>query len=279
MTDVLFNLGWLTLILGILPSCLLFGGTWLIAWRLNNWSIVDVTWSYGFAIAVALPFIFLPEQSWELVAQEWHSNPVLWLAVATFIWSLRLGTHLAIRVLGHLDKEDGRYLRMREQHGAKMPWKMAVFYFQQGIALTVLLLPFFSAAADGGRTPASWIHGLGLGLFISGMVIEARGDAQLAQFKADPANRGKVCDVGLWAWTRHPNYFGEFLIWSGFACLSFTPNLLGIPGVLCAATLWYLVTQVTGIPLTEAQLLKSKGEAYKAYQGRVPAFWPRRPRA
>jgi len=122
------------------------------------------------------------------------------------------------------------------------------------------------------------VHVAGLALFLAGLAFEATGDSQLARFKADPANRGKVCDVGLWAWTRHPNYFGEFLIWLGFALLSFTPNLLGIPGLLCAGVILYLVTNVTGIPLTEQQLLTSKGDAYRDYQRRVSAFWPRPPR-
>lgn len=278
MNDLLFNLAWLIVATTLIPALLLMTVTWIAAWRLDNWSIVDVAWSYGFALAVILPFAAMPGETLGLIREAWATNPVLWLAAATLAWSLRLGTHLAVRILGHLDREDGRYVRMREQHGARMPWKMAVFYLQQALALALLLLPFVSAAADGGREPAGPIHWLGLFLFAAGMTVESRGDAQLARFKADPANRGKVCDVGLWAWTRHPNYFGEVLIWSGFACLSFTPNLLGIPGALCAGVIWYLVTNVTGIPLTEAQLLRSKGDAYRAYQARVPAFWPRRPR-
>jgi len=279
MNDLLFNLAWIGVTTALLPALLLMAATWLVAWRIDNWSIVDVAWSYGFALAVALPAAAMPHEVAALVRAEWSTNPVLWLAFATLAWSLRLGTHLAIRVLGHLDREDGRYVRMREQHGARMPWKMAVFYTQQALALAILLLPFVSAAADGGREPAGPVHWLGLLLYVAGMTVESRGDAQLARFKADPANAGKVCDVGLWAWTRHPNYLGECLIWAGFACLSFTPNLLGIPGALCAVAIWHLVTHVTGIPLTEAQLLRSKGAAYADYQRRVPALWPRPPRS
>jgi len=279
MNDLLFNLTWLAVATALVPAVLLMTVTWVVAWRIDNWSIVDVVWSYGFAIAITLPLAALPAETLQLARAEWSTNPVLWLGAAMTFWSLRLGTHLAIRILGHLDREDGRYVRMREQHGARMPWKMAVFYLQQALALAILLLPFVAAAADGGREPAGPIHWLGLALFAIGMTVESRGDAQLARFKSDPANAGKVCDVGLWAWTRHPNYFGEVLIWSGFACLSFTPNLLGIPGILCAGGIWYLVTRVTGIPLTEAQLLRSKGAAYADYQRRVPAFWPRPPRS
>ena len=277
MNDLLFNLAWLTVLVAVLPALALMAVTWVVAKLMDNWSIVDVAWSYGFALAIGLTFALAPG-AMEVAVAEWATHPVVWLAAAMTLWSLRLGTHLAVRILGHLDQEDGRYQRMREQHGAKMPWRMAIFYLQQAIALAILLLPFVSAAADGGRAPAGPVHWLGLALFATGLAIEARGDAQLRTFKADPANRGKVCDIGLWAWTRHPNYLGEFLIWLGFAALSFTPTLLGLPGLACAGGIWYLVNRVTGIPLTEAQLLKSKGEAYRAYQARVPAFWPRRPR-
>lgn len=280
MNSILGNLLWETLQWGFLPSLVLFALTWVAAWRLDNWSIVDVVWSYGFALLIALPFaVGAAFNGLASLPNRWSDDPLLWLAAAMSVWSLRLGTHLGIRIFSHLGQEDGRYLKMREQHGKRMAWKMAVFYFQQAIALVVLMLPFYAASTDGGGERAGAVHLIGLALFAAGMSFEAVGDAQLARFKRDSANRGKVCDVGLWAWTRHPNYFGEFLIWMGFALMSFTPNLLGIPGLICAGTLFYLVTQVTGIPLTEQQLLRSKGEAYRDYQSRVPAFWPKPPRA
>jgi steroid 5-alpha reductase family enzyme len=279
MNSPLLNLLWETLQWGVLPALILFALTWLAAWKIDNWSIVDVVWSYGFAILIALPFaVGAAASGWASLPDRWTDDPLLWLAAAMVLWSLRLGTHLGIRVLGHLDQEDGRYLKMREVHGKRMAWKMAVFYFQQAIALVVLMLPFYAASTDAEGQRAGVVHVAGLILFLAGLAFEATGDAQLARFKRDSANRGKVCDVGLWSWTRHPNYFGEFLIWMGFALLSFTPNLLGIPGLICAGTLLYLVTKVTGIPLTEQQLVKSKGAAYEAYQARVPAFWPRPPR-
>ena len=279
MNSPLLNLLWETLQWGMAPALLLFALTWLAAWKIDNWSIVDVVWSYGFAILIALPFaVGAAAAGWSSLPSRWLDDPLLWLSAAMVLWSLRLGTHLGIRVLGHLDKEDGRYLRMREVHGKRMAWKMAIFYLQQAVALVVLMLPFYAASTDAEGQRAGAVHLAGLVLFLAGLAFEATGDSQLARFKADPANRGKVCDVGLWAWTRHPNYFGEFLIWLGFALLSFTPNLLGIPGLLCAGVILYLVTNVTGIPLTEQQLLTSKGDAYRDYQGRVSAFWPRPPR-
>ena len=278
MNGPLANLLWETLQWGVLPALILFAATWVAAWRLDNWSIVDVVWSYGFALLVALPFAVGAAAGASALPDRWADDPLLWLSAAMVLWSLRLGTHLAIRVFRHLGEEDGRYRRMREVHGSRMAWKMAIFYLQQAVALVLLMLPFYAAGTDAEGQRAGPVHAAGLLLFLSGLALEATGDAQLARFKADPANRGKVCDTGLWAWTRHPNYLGEILIWLGFALMSFTPNLLGLPGLACAAVIAHLVTNVTGIPLTEQQLLASKGEAYRAYQARVSRLWPRPPR-
>ncbi len=252
-------------------ACLLFALCWVVAKRLDNWSIVDVVWSYAFAL------VGLQMLATHLVRGTLDGPGVL-MAGATVIWSLRLGTHLAKRVLGHLDQEDGRYLRMRAEHGDRMPARMAYFYFVQAVALTILCLPLLSASPAGAPSPLRAIHWAGLALVVGAVLIETLADAQLAAFKRDPANRGKVCARGLWAWSRHPNYFGEWLVWVGFLLMSYNETFRGLPGLLCVGVMYHFLANVTGIPLTEAQLLKSKGAAYAEYQSRVPAFWPRPPR-
>ena len=252
-------------------TCVYFALCWVIAKKIDNWSIVDVAWSYGFAL-VGLQM---------LVIHYWvapMSGQGVLMAVATVLWSLRLGTHLSVRVLGHLDQEDGRYLKMRAEHGARMPAQMAYFYFVQAVALTVLCLPLLSSSPDNIPSSASWIHWVGLGVVGLALLIETTADAQLAAFKKNPANKGQVCAHGLWAWSRHPNYFGEWLVWIGFLLMSYNAAFRGVPGLLCVGVMYYFLTRVTGIPLTEQQLLLSKGDAYAAYQTRVPAFWPRPPR-
>ena len=124
-----------SLVLG--EACLLFAACWFVARRLDNWSIVDVVWAYGFAL------IGLQKLGQHLVAGS-LDGPGLLTALATVGWSLRLGTHLARRVLGHLDREDGRYLRMRAEHGDRMPRQMIGFYFLQAVALTLLCLPLLT---------------------------------------------------------------------------------------------------------------------------------------
>lgn len=252
-------------------ACLLFAACWVVAKRLDNWSIVDVVWSYGFAL------VGLQMLASHLAIRTLDAPGVL-MAIVTVLWSLRLGTHLARRVLGHLDQEDGRYLRMRAEHGDRMPARMAYFYFVQAVALTVLCLPLLSASPTGAPGTLRAIHWVGLAVVLGALLIETIADAQLAAFKRDPANRGQVCERGLWAWSRHPNYFGEWLVWVGFLLMSYNPQYRGIPGLLCVAVIHHFLTRVTGVPLTEAQLLKSKGAAYADYMRRVPAFWPRPPR-
>ena len=252
-------------------ACVFFAACWLVAKKIDNWSIVDVAWSYGFALVglqmLAIHCFVLP-----------MTGQGVLMAVATVLWSLRLGTHLAVRVLGHLDREDGRYLRMRAEHGDRMPAQMAYFYFVQALVLAILCLPLLSSSPVHEPGKARPIHWVGAGVVILALLIETLADAQLAAFKKDPANKGQVCGRGLWAWSRHPNYFGEWLVWVGFLLMSYNAAYRGIPGLLCVGVMYYFLTRVTGIPLTERQLLASKGPAYADYQARVPAFWPRPPR-
>ena len=255
----------------LVEACLYFAVCWIIARKIDNWSIVDVAWSYGFALVglqmIAVHLFFAP-----------MSGQGLLMAAATVAWSFRLGTHLAKRVLGHLDQEDGRYLKMRAEYGDRMAARMVYFYFVQAVVLSILCLPLLSSSPVNIPSSAAPIHWAGLGVVGLALLIETIADAQLAAFKKDPGNRGKVCERGLWAWSRHPNYFGEWLVWVGFFLMSYNSAYRGIPGLLCVGVIYYFLTRVTGVPLTEQHLLASKGQAYADYQKRVPAFWPRPPR-
>lgn len=256
----------------LVEACVYFAACWAVARRIDNWSIVDVAWSFGFALVglqmLAVHFLITP----------CLGGQGLLMAGATVAWSLRLTAHLGARVLGHLDQEDGRYLRMREEHGERMAAKMVTFYFLQAVVLTVLCLPLLSSAPAGAPPSPAAVHWAGLAVFGLALLIEGVADAQLAAFKKDPANRGKVCERGLWAWSRHPNYFGEWLVWVGFLLMSYNAEYRGVPGLICVVIIHHFLTRVTGVPLTEQQLLKSKGAAYEDYARRVPAFWPRPPR-
>ena len=240
---------------------------WWVAKTINNWSIVDIFWSYGFAIVCSKYLITYYEK---IVGSSFV------LILFTLIWSLRLGTYLGIRILKDIRHEDGRYVKLRKEWAKELNWQMFRFYMIQALALTILLTPIISSVLheDKALLPIHWV---GIVLTLLAVTGEFIADQQMKSFKVNFPQK-KVCDQGLWAWTRHPNYFFEWLIWVGFALLSYNNTYYGVPGILCAGLMFYLLTKVSGIPMTEEHLVNSKGEAYKKYQREVPAFWPKKPK-
>jgi steroid 5-alpha reductase family enzyme len=241
---------------------LLFAGTFALARRMDNFGIVDITWSYAFGALAVFYAATLP--GWA---------PRRWVfAAIVVIWSLRLGTHLYVRVMSHHPEEDRRYTEMRTRWAESVTCKMFVFYQQQAFSVIVLGLPFLLVA----RNPATAFHPLeyaGLVIWVLAILGESLADAQLAAFKRQAANKGNVCEVGLWRYSRHPNYFFEVCIWIGyfvFACAS----SWGWLSLMCPAGILYLLLCVTGVPMAEEQSLRSRGDAYRDYQRRVSVLVP-----
>lgn len=239
-----------------------FALLFLLARRLTNFGIVDVAWSLGFAPLAAFYGYFGGGDV---------SRRTL-IAVMTGLWSLRLGGYLARRVLGHLHTEDGRYRQLRRDWAANLNWKMFRFFQFQALLLVLLSAPFLLAA----RNPAPSLHPLEIaaaGLWLVALFGETLADLQLARFKRNPANRGQVCDTGLWRWSRHPNYFFEWLIWVAFSLFALA-SPLGWIALYCPALMLFFLLKITGVKYTEDQLLRSKGEPYRRYQARTSAFIP-----
>lgn len=254
------------LLFALAAACGGFALLFLVARRIGNFGIVDVAWSLGFAPLAAFYGHF---------AGGFFPRRLLITAMAG-LWSLRLGGYLARRVLGHLDIEDGRYRQLRRDWAGNLDAKMAQFFQFQALLLVVLSIPFLLAA----RNPAPELHPLELAaavLWLVALVGETLADAQLAAFKRNSANRGRVCDVGLWGWSRHPNYFCEWLVWVAFALFALA-SPWGWVALYAPALMLFFLLKVTGIKYTEDQLLRSKGEAYRAYQARTSAFIPWPPR-
>lgn len=241
---------------------LLFAATYVRARRMENYGIVDIVWSYAFG-ALAL-FYAATLDGW---------TPRRWLmALIVVIWSARLGTHLYRRVMSHHPEEDRRYTEMRTRWSENFASKMFVFYQQQAVSVLILGLPFFLIA----RNPAATFHPLeyaAVALWLIALAGEALADAQLAAFKRDPANKGRVCETGLWSASRHPNYFFESLVWWAyflFACAA----PWGWTSLIAPLGITYLLLRVTGVPMAEEQSLRSRGDAYRDYQRRVSVFVP-----
>jgi steroid 5-alpha reductase family enzyme len=238
---------------------------WVVQTRQQNANWVDVGWAaslLGMAVGYAL---------WEGGAL---SQRLLAGAVGG-LWAGRLTWHLLTdRALGK--PEDGRYGHLRAHWGDRADLHLVWFFQAQALLAALLSIPFLLVAINPSKT-VSAVQWVGVVLFAGAIVGESIADRQLARWRADPANRGRTCRDGLWRYSRHPNYFFEWLIWCAFALLA-TPAPQGGWAWIAPAVMFVLITRVTGIPYTELQALRSRGEDYAAYQRTTSSFFPWFPR-
>lgn len=254
----------LTAAIGLAVACSVMLALWALHRATRNASWVDVGWAGNLGMLAVL-----------YAALGTGHAPRRWLIAAIVaLWSARLAIHLAVRVASH--PEDPRYGEMRARWATHLDLKFFTLFIGQGVLDVLLALPFLFAAFD----TAPRIHivtWVGAALALLAMLGEATADAQLRAFKRDPANKGTVCRVGLWGWSRHPNYFFDFLVWCGFALLGIA-SPWGWTGLFGPTLMLYFLTRVTGIAATEAHAVQSRGEAYRKYQREVSAFVPWPPR-
>ncbi len=238
-----------------------------LALRFRNFGIVDVAWSWNFAWLAALFGWF----------GRGYAPRRMLLATLVALHSLRLGAYLCRRVMSLHPVEDGRYAQLRRSFSHALKARFFVFFQVQGWLNLLLALPLVLACAN--TTPR--LHALewaGAALGLLALVGEAIADRQLERFKADQAQRGQVCRAGLWRLSRHPNYFFEWLVWCAW-CVFALASPWGFTAVVCPLLMLYFLLRVTGIPATEQQALRSKGDAYREYQRTTSAFVPWFPRA
>ena len=251
----------LTLVLtATAAACVLFAALYALARRIDNYGIVDIAWSYAFGGLAAF---------YAFAGQGWNVRRAL-IAAMVVVWSARLGTHLFIRVVGHHPVEDSRYAQLRRDWAGNFYGKMFGFFQLQAVSVIALGVAFLFAA----QNPSPALHPLeiaGAALWLVAICGEALADAQLAAFKRDPARKGRVCDVGLWRFSRHPNYFFEWLIWVAYFVFALA-SPWGWLAIIGPAGILFLLLRVTGIPMAEAQSLRSKGDAYRRYQQTTSAF-------
>lgn len=238
--------------------------TWAVSVVRRDASIVDIVWGLGFVVV-----------AWGVLATTDgnRTRRILLVAMAT-IWGLRLATHLFVRNRGK--GEDYRYQAMRRRYGERFAVVSLYLVFGlQGVLMWIVSLPLqlgqTRAAPDVGV-----IAGIGIAVWAVGMFFEAVGDWQLARFKRDPANAGKVMDRGLWRYTRHPNYFGDACVWWGIALVAAETGI-GAIGLVGAFVMTVLLRRVSGVTLLERSLVKRR-PGYEDYVERTSPFLPRRPR-
>ena len=237
---------------------------WGVSVASDDTSIVDIFWGAGFVAIAWVTF----------AASDGGAGRRLLLAVLTTAWGLRLALHLARRNLGH--GEDARYRAMRARHGERWPRRSlwAVFW-AQGLLMWIVSLPV-QLGQTREAPDVGVIAGVGIAVWAFGMYFEAVGDWQLARFKRDPANAGKVMDRGLWRYTRHPNYFGDACVWWGIALVAAETGI-GAIGLVGALVMTVLLRRVSGVTLLERSLVKRR-PGYDDYVARTSPFLPRRPR-
>ncbi len=244
---------------------------WAFQRHAGNGGWTDVFWTFGLG-AAGMACALYP-----VAGEPWPTGRQVLVEVLVAVWALRLGLHIAWRA-AH-EGEDARYARFRQEWGARFQPMMFGFLQLQALAAMVLALPMLAAAHNPapGLRMQDWLGGLVLAVAIVG---EGLADWQLSRFKADPANHGKVCDVGLWAWSRHPNYFFEWLGWLAYPLIAIdlTGHYLWGWGALAAPVyMYWLLRHVSGVPPLEEHMARSRGAAWVEYAARTSVFFPAPP--
>jgi steroid 5-alpha reductase family enzyme len=253
--------------LAAIALCLsaLMAGAWLVQNRTGNSGWVDTILTFSLGLVGAGSAL------WPISGAAPNSRQWL-VAGLVAVWSLRLGLHIAVRTAGI--KDDPRYAAFAAEWGVDSPRRMFVFLQNQGFGSIPLAFAIFVAA----RFPSDVLRPqdcLGALILLVGISGEALADAQLKQFRADPANQDRVCDAGLWRWSRHPNYFFEWFGWLAYPVIAISLSYpWGWAALLAPVFMYCILVHVTGIPPLEQQMLASRGARYRDYQLRTSAFFP-----
>jgi steroid 5-alpha reductase family enzyme len=255
-------------VMGLVVALVLAIATWLPSVPLRDASLADRTWSLLIALpGVAYALLLAPGAG--------AGDRIAWMLVLVAVWALRLAAYVSWRNHGH--GEDRRYAAMRAEHGERFALRsLFTVFLLQGVLAWIVSWPLLAGAA--GRQPLGVWDAAGAALAAFGIVFEAVADWQLARFRADPANRGKVLQHGLWRYSRNPNYFGEACVWWGLACMALAGAGLSAAWVLVSPLLMtVLLLRVSGVTLLEKDICERR-PAYIGYIRRTSAFVPLPPR-
>jgi steroid 5-alpha reductase family enzyme len=237
---------------------------WLISLALKNSSIVDIFWGTGFVLIAWLTFLLFPE--------GYLPRKILSVLLVS-IWGLRLSIHIFLRNKGK--GEDFRYQKWRNEAGPSW-WYRSFFkvFLLQGILMWIISLPVVAAQVSP-NGPLSILDYFGVAVWIIGFYFEAAGDFQLAQFKSNPENKGRVLNNGVWKYSRHPNYFGDAFQWWGFFILALSAGYWWT--LISPVIMTLLLIRVSGVALLEKTLKETK-PGYREYVENTSAFIPMPPR-
>jgi steroid 5-alpha reductase family enzyme len=248
-------------LLSLLTIMIMMTILWIASVIIKNVSIIDLFWGLGFVLTSLVYFIM----------GDGNPERKILVLILAAIWGLRLSIYLTWRNMGK--GEDFRYREFRRKYGENKYWWISFFqtFLLQGLLMWLISAPLLGAQFYGNEKSMGILDYMGLVLWIIGFLFEAGGDLQLAIFKANPENKGKVLSNGFWKYTRHPNYFGDSAVWWGFGFLSLSSGSY-LP-VLGSVLMTLLIIKVSGVALLEKSLKEQKPE-YKEYIEKTSAFIP-----
>jgi steroid 5-alpha reductase family enzyme len=250
--------------------CALMAAAWIVQQRTGNSGWVDTIWTFSVGLIGAIAALW-PFSADASPARQWM------VAALVAAWALRLGLHIAVRTAGIHD--DPRYAEYAKRWGDDAPRRMFVFLQQQALGSIPLVFAIFVAA----QLPVTGLRVqdvIGALILVAGIAGEGIADAQLKRFRDNPANKGKVCESGLWRWSRHPNYFFQWFGWLAYPVIALAPAYpWGFAALAAPLVMFWILNYVTGVPPLEEQMARSRGEAWHAYRSRTSRFFPLPPRA
>lgn len=259
----------LVLVAAALFSVVLMSAAWAIVRRAGDGGWTDVVWTAS--VGLIGVFVALAPAPGAVSLRQWI------VAALVGLWALRLAAYLAARTWKSAHP-DPRYESLKRQWGGWGAKAWAFLMIQAATVMILILSVRFAAIRP--EAAVGWREGVAIALLVVAVAGEGLADRQMAAFRRDPRNRGQVADTGLWAWSRHPNYFFEWLGWLAYPVIAFDPA--GWPPgwltLLAPVLMWWLLNHASGVPPLEAQMLASRPDAYRAYQARVSRFFPRPPR-
>lgn len=246
---------------------IIMAGAWLIQQRTGNSGWVDTVWTFGLGLVGCVAALAALNSG----SQEFRQFIVAGLLL---LWSLRLGAHIALR--SSTISDDPRYAELIRGWGADARRQMFILLQKQAL----VTIPLAASVLLAAHNPAEHVRlqdWLGMAILVIGIGGEAIADRQLRAFRLSPSNQGKVCDVGLWGWSRHPNYFFEWLSWTAYPMIAidltgaYPLGWFALAGPIC---MYWLLRHVSGVPPLEEHMLRSRGRAYEDYQARTSTFFP-----
>jgi len=234
---------------------------WSISVIIKNVSIVDVFWGLGFVIVNGIYFY---------LSENFQLRSIIVLLLVS-IWGLRLSIYLGLRNIGK--SEDFRYQEFRRKYGAHRYWWFSFFqvFLLQGALIMIISLPLLGIHYFSENKDLSILDYMGITLWLIGFIFESLGDYQLAKFKKDPRNNNKVLNTGLWKYTRHPNYFGDTVVWWAYAIFCISAGAYW--PILGSVIMTFLIIKVSGVALLEEDISDRRPE-YKMYIDKTSSFFP-----